>query len=126
MTRLTAKTESELKQILDELLKYVTPIFSEKLKRVILFGSYARGDYDEESDIDVMFLIDDDSKILHSKYRKAVCIVESDIGLKHDILLCSVLQNEHDFYECVNGIPFYKNVEKEGVTIYGQKHAAIL
>ncbi len=56
MTRLTAKTESELKQILDELLKYVTPIFSEKLKRVILFGSYARGDYDEELDIDVMFL----------------------------------------------------------------------
>jgi predicted nucleotidyltransferase len=126
MIRLTAKTEAELKQILDELLKGVTPIFGEKLKRVILFGSYARGDYDEESDIDIMFLIDDDAKTLNSKYRKPVCIVASNIGLKHDILLCSVLQNEHDFYEYVNSIPFYKNVEREGITLYGQKYAAIL
>jgi uncharacterized protein len=122
MMELTAKTKDELKQILDELIEGVIPIFGEKLKRVILFGSYARGDYDEESDIDSMLLIDDDAKILNSKYRKSVLRVISDIGLKHDILLCSVLQNEHDFYECVNGIPFYKNVEREGITLYGQKY----
>jgi len=126
MTKLTAKTEVELKQILDELIKDVIPIFDEKLKRVILFGSYARGDYDAESDIDVMFLIDDDAKTLNGKYRKSVCRATSKIGLKHDILLCSVLQNEHDFYECVNSIPFYKNVAREGITLYGQKQVAIL
>ncbi len=126
MTKLTAKTEAELKQILDELIKNVIPIFGEKLKRVILFGSYARGDYDEESDIDVMFLIDDEAQTLNGKYRKSVRRAISKIGLEHDILLCSVLQNEHDFYECVNSIPFYKNVEREGVTLYGQKQVAIL
>ena len=125
MTKLTAKTEAELKQILDELIKNVIPIFGEKLKRVILFGSYARGDYDEESDIDVMFLIDDDARILHSKYRKAVREIISDIDFKYGTLLCSVLQNERDFYECIDNIPFYRNVEKEGITLYGQKHAAI-
>jgi predicted nucleotidyltransferase len=126
MTKLTAKTEAELKQILDELIKNVIPIFDEKLKRVILFGSYARGDYDEESDIDVMFLIDDDAQTLNGKYRKSVRRAISKIGLEHDILLCSVLQNEHDFYECINNIPFYKNVEREGITLYGQKQVAIL
>jgi predicted nucleotidyltransferase len=125
MIRLTAKTEAELKQILDELIKGVIPIFGEKLKRVILFGSYARGDYDEESDIDVMFLIDDDAKILHNKYRKAVREIISDIDFKYSTLLCSVLQNEHDFYECVNSIPFYKNVKMEGITLYGQKYKEI-
>ncbi len=125
MIKLTAKTEAELKQILDELINNVLPIFGEKLKRVILFGSYARGDYDEESDIDVMFLIDDDAKILHSKYRKAVREIISDIDFKYGTLLCSVLQNEHDFYECIDNIPFYRNVEKEGITLYEQKHAAI-
>jgi uncharacterized protein len=30
----------------------------EKLEKVILFGSYARGDYDEESDIDIMVIAD--------------------------------------------------------------------
>lgn len=119
MIRLTAKTEAELKQILDELIKGVIPIFGEKLKRVILFGSYARGDYDEESDVDVMFLIDDDAKILQNKYRKAVREIISDIDFEYSTLLCSVLQNEHDFYECANSIPFYKNVETEGITLYG-------
>ncbi len=126
MPKLTAKTEAELKQILDELIKNVIPIFGEKLKRVILFGSYARGDYDEESDIDVMFLIDDDAQTLNGKYRKSVRKAISKIGLEHDILLCSVLQNEHDFYECVKSIPFYRNVEREGITLYGQKQVAIL
>jgi hypothetical protein len=73
-----------------------------------------------------MFLIDDDAQTLNGKYRKSVRRAISKIGLEHDILLCSVLQNEHDFYECINNIPFYKNVEREGITLYGQKQVAIL
>jgi predicted nucleotidyltransferase len=120
MPYLTAKTPAELKHILDELIQNVIPIFENKLKRVILFGSYARGDYDEESDIDVMFLIDDDAKTLQSKYRKPVQRVISAINWDYDVLLCSVLQNEQDFYAVVEDIPFYHNVEKEGITIYEQ------
>jgi uncharacterized protein len=121
MSYLTAKTQAELKQLLDELIQKVLPIFEGKLKRVILFGSYARGDYDEESDIDVMFLIDDEAKTLQSKYRKPVRRVVSDINWKYDALLCSILQNEQDFYAVVEDIPFYHNVEKEGITIYEQQ-----
>lgn len=126
MVHLTAKTESELKQILDELIQNSIPIFDKKLKRVILFGSYARGDYDEESDIDVMFLIDDDAKTLSSKYRKAVRRIIADIDWKYEVLLCSLLQNEQDFYAAVNSIPFYHNVEKEGITLYEQQPITIL
>ena len=121
MFHLTAKTETELKSILDELIQKSMPIFDNKLKRVILFGSYARGDYDEELDIDVMFLIDDEAKILQSKYRKPVQRVISDINWDYSVLLCSVLQNEQDFYAVVEDIPFYHNVEKEGITIYEQQ-----
>src|SRR6266576_1996551 len=85
MVHLTAKTETELKQILDELIQNSIPIFDNKLKRVILFGSYARGDYDEESDIDVMFLIDDDAKTLSSKYRKPVRRIIADIDFKYEV-----------------------------------------
>ena len=126
MPYLTAKTPAELKHILDELIQNVIPIFGSKLKRVILFGSYARGDYDEESDIDVMFLIDDEAKILQSKYRKPVGRIIADIDWKYEVLLCSVLQNEQDFYAAVNSIPFYHNVEKEGITLCEQQPTAIL
>jgi len=126
MPYLTAKTPAELKHILDKLIQNVIPIFGSKLKRVILFGSYARGDYDEESDIDVMFLIDDEAKTLQSKYRKPVQRVISAINWDYDVLLCSILQNEQDFYAVVEDIPFYHHVEKEGITIYEQQPTAIL
>jgi uncharacterized protein len=122
MGYLAAKTQAELKQLLEELVQNITPIFDQKLKRVILFGSYARGDYDEESDIDVMLLIDDEAKTLQSKYRKPVQRVTSDINWKYDALVCSILQNEQDFYAAVESIiPFYRNVEKEGITVYEQR-----
>lgn len=57
MNNLMSKSKEDLDLILKELIEGVFPIFSDKLKRVILFGSYARGDYDEESDIDVMLML---------------------------------------------------------------------
>ena len=42
---------------LGEFLTDVRSLFGEKLKSVIVYGSYARGDYNEHSDIDVMILV---------------------------------------------------------------------
>lgn len=46
--------------IAHEVVEKIKPIFEDRLKKVILFGSYARGDYDGESDIDIMVMVDDD------------------------------------------------------------------
>ncbi len=46
-----------LRLILSDVTAGLREIFGEKLENVILYGSYARGDADEESDIDVMALI---------------------------------------------------------------------
>ena len=50
-------TKAELKQILEQFAKQAKTAFGGKLKDVILFGSYARGDFDAESDIDVVLLL---------------------------------------------------------------------
>jgi tRNA nucleotidyltransferase (CCA-adding enzyme) len=59
LQELTAKSPEELKMILNELIERVRPVFGDKLKKVVLFGSYARGDYDAESDVDVMLMVND-------------------------------------------------------------------
>ncbi|MEG1972553.1 MAG: nucleotidyltransferase domain-containing protein, partial [Oscillospiraceae bacterium] len=47
-------TESQLQTILSAVYQKSVAEFGDKLDAVILYGSYARGDYDSESDIDIM------------------------------------------------------------------------
>jgi predicted nucleotidyltransferase len=116
---LRAKTKSEIDTIMKELIEKIRPLFGDKLKKVILYGSYARGDYDEESDVDVMFLVDDEDENLRT-YRKPIRKVESEIDFKYDVLLCGIVQNQDKFYQYINDIPFYSNVYKEGIVLYDQ------
>ena len=48
---LKSKTRNGIDIIMNELIEKTIPIFGGKLKKVVLYGSYARGDFDEESDI---------------------------------------------------------------------------
>ena len=51
-------------EILMEFTKEVKNILGESLKKVILYGSYARGDYHKNSDMDIMILVSlDDAEI---------------------------------------------------------------
>jgi len=47
---------STLNEILSRTVDQFKLIYGDDLKSVILYGSYARGDYDCESDIDVVAL----------------------------------------------------------------------
>ena len=47
-------------ELIDEYVEDVKDLFGEHLRAVILFGSYARGDFREDSDVDIMILIDFD------------------------------------------------------------------
>lgn len=41
--------------------------YGEKLKGVFLYGSYAKGDYDEESDIDFVAIVDEERQAMRKK-----------------------------------------------------------
>ena len=51
--------EPKIKFLLREVEQKLKAVFHEKLDRIILYGSYARGDYNDESDIDIIVLIQD-------------------------------------------------------------------
>ena len=54
MHNLRARTREELNAVLNEVVSQIKPVFGDKLKKVVLFGSYARGDYDAESGREVL------------------------------------------------------------------------
>ena len=59
------KMDARLADILGSFIEKMVPVYREKLKSIILFGSCARGTYTDNSDIDLLLVMDiDENKIL--------------------------------------------------------------
>ena len=110
-------SKNTLEALLRETTEELKTIFGSRLDSVILYGSYARGDYDDESDIDVMALVDMDRQEL-AAYRRPVSDFSSDLDLKYDVLLSIKLQDKATFEKYLSVLPFFKNVIQEGVVIH--------
>jgi len=85
------------------------------VSKVILFGSKARGDHDEHSDIDLLVVA---SSLLHWKEEKAIVGALFDIGMKYDVIF-SPLFTSVDEWE--NGIfaefPVYREISRDGAVV---------
>lgn len=106
--------KNQLDIILRQITDYSKELFGDKFKNVILYGSYARGDYDEESDIDIMIMVDMPRDELY-KYRKLMSDFCADLDLENNVFLSPKLQSVSFFNEWKNTLPFYQNVIKDGV-----------
>jgi predicted nucleotidyltransferase len=105
--------------ILENISKRASDIFKEKLVSIYLYGSYARGDYDNDSDVDIMVIVNIDKKEL-IKYRKNIYKVAHDLGFKFDIIVSVHLQDKETFENWKGVLPYYRNVLKEGMLIQNE------
>ena len=110
--------EATVKTILDQFVEELSEIFKDKLKQVILFGSYARGDFEEYSDIDVMILVDMRNEEIE-KLTKEVVKTSCELDSNYDTLLSPIIKDIRQFEEWLPVLLFYKNVVNEGVIVYG-------
>ena len=100
----------EIQKFINEVKK----ILGDRLKKVILYGSYARGDYNKKSDVDIMILTDLSFEEIE-EYRDKISDAAFEIELKTGIILSRVVKNIEKYNTRRKFVPFYKNVEKEGV-----------
>ncbi|MBO5008867.1 MAG: nucleotidyltransferase domain-containing protein [Clostridia bacterium] len=107
-------TKTELDTIIEKIVRFSKDLFGDKFQSVILYGSYARGDYDEESDIDIMIMVDMSREEL-AYYRRKINNFCADLDLDNDVFLSPKLQSVQFFKEWENVLPFYQNVLREGV-----------
>lgn len=88
-------------------------VFEDKLNSVILYGSYARGDFDSESDIDIMINAD----ILPEEINQYTSQLRDQIyqfELEADCVISLCVVSKSVFERFKNIVPFYQNVLKEG------------
>ena len=93
---------------LDEFIRRVEARFGDSVQEIILFGSYARGDHDEESDIDVLIVGDVDFDELMN--------IVTDILLEYGELISPIVLKPEEFGKRRDS--FIKTVLSEGKVLY--------
>lgn len=101
--------------ILHKMCKQLSEIYGSSLDRIVLYGSYARGDQSTESDADVAVLLNDEcTEEIHDKMVDAVVDYELEAGIT-----ISVVQLDKKHYDEWNKtLPYYINIEKEGIILW--------
>ena len=105
-----------LNSLLARLYAQLNEIFGTHLRSVILFGSYARNDANEDSDVDVLILLDLPREEI-ARYRRDVAEITGEFLLTENLLFSPILENESFFERHRQILPFYQNIAREGVRI---------
>lgn len=94
----------------------VKRILGDKLTKIIVYGSYARGDYREDSDVDIMILTklsEEEIRAIKNDIYDLAFEVEMSTGIE----LSPIIKNEEQYEYWVDTLPFYRNVRDEGVVV---------
>ncbi len=100
---------------LAEFLSRLREQFGERIAHVWLFGSKARGDADEESDVDLLIVACDDNDAL----QEAVGQIAYALSLEHGVLLCEHVVSAWRFTQMqARQELIYKNITGEGIDLW--------
>lgn len=110
------QTQQDVKKIIKELCRRAASLFPQDKIEAILFGSYARGDAESGSDIDVLILVGASRQDISTQNWK-VGDLAADFLLEYGIVVSPIVENRDYFIRNMNVLPFYRNIAREGVSL---------
>ena len=101
----------DIREVLDEFNEKIKDLYGARLRKIILYGSWARGKADEDSDIDLLVVLKDD--VSPGLEIDAMIDIITEINMKHNVLISVYPVSERD-YSTVQS-PLLLNIRKEGI-----------
>ncbi len=102
-----------IKNILQELKKELKILYGRRLKKLILYGSYARAEAWKDSDIDVVVLLE--GEVLPGKEIERMIDIITGLNLKYNALLSVYSTSEESLQKTKS--PLLLNIQRDGVVI---------
>ena len=106
--------ENVKKKVVDE----VPNLMKKDLVEIIMFGSYARGDFSVDSDIDIALLTRCDRAEV-KKYDEYLDELATEITMESYAIVNFICIPETEFNEKKSWYALFKNISKEGIKLYG-------
>ena len=93
-------------------------ILKNHIKKIIMYGSCARGDYSNDSDIDIAILTDMD-RISVKKYDNELMDAVTDIAMNSEAVVEYICLPTDEYNDKKGWYSYFKNIENEGKVLYG-------
>jgi len=113
-----ALNDISIKKIGKEAAHAVRHVMANDLVKVILYGSCARGDFNSDSDMDIALITKCD-RLEAKKYSDALAMISADLACRYFAIVNFVSIPYEEFQEKKNWYGYFKNIEAEGVLLYG-------
>ena len=99
----------------EELVQGLTDIFRNNISMIILYGSAARGDATEESDIDIAIVV---KSQMDDATKRRFLSWAADMDIRYERVFSIVDIQETNMKKWEEVLPFYRNVKKEGIILW--------
>ena len=106
-----------MQNLMELYITEIQKIYGDHLRKVILYGSYARGDFHADSDVDLMILLDMPDMEL-KVFSRQLSYMTYDFNMDHDLDIKPIAKSKAHFEKWIENYPFYSNIHKEGVVLY--------
>ncbi len=107
-----------MQSLMERYISEIKKIYGSHIREIILYGSYARGDFKKDSDVDIMILLNI-SELELKAYSQQLSYMTYDFNLDNEVDIKPIAKSEAHFRKWSENYPFYANIQREGVILYG-------
>lgn len=101
--------------IREALVQGLTDIFQNNVSMIVLYGSVARNEITDESDIDVAIIV---KKQINHETRQLFLRWIADLDMQYDRVFSIIDIQEDNLEKWEHALPFYQNIRKEGIVLW--------
>ena len=99
----------------EDLIHGLVNIFSGNILAIILYGSVARKDNTNESDIDIAIIVKNE---MDEATKERFIRWSAELDLRYDRVFSIIDIQDENMEKWGNVLPFYQNVQKEGIVLW--------
>lgn len=112
-------TQSTIDKVKKEIVLLVCDALGGEINKILLYGSCSRGDFTEDSDIDIALCVSCDRTDV-KKYSDILAEIATQLAMKYLAIVNFVCLSESEFEERKSWYPYFKNIDQEGELLYGR------